>query len=483
MKTLPTPQGEQIATSYRFQRDAADAMVEAWEASEASDRAERVATGVLPWIGDRTPQALISLGTRRLYNDPTSPRPSSSSSSSITDLEGSTPIACVEWNRITVYREAATSNKTRRPRMESLKNLTRGSFNGYISPATRRKIRKPVSTWIRSIWIYRADVKRKWDPGRAYPVFMTLTLPSKQVHSDQEVNRKCLMPFIQRLKRDYEIEHYFYRAEAQENGNVHYHLLTDRYVPAKYVQMAWNMSCEALGYLSAYYEATGSIYPPSTEIHRLRDKVKDKKTGQWKTVDPIDYLLDYLMDMPEMESGSDQEQGEEPKERKLVGKYRDEEGEIRTYVTRPISGRVWGMSDGLREIREPRCEVTVDLVNVLEEERQAGKLRRVDNEHATMYFGKVSVILGRRRPGVWKLMKEYYLQVFGSLYPDQLPKHYVERYGRKEVSNLWVDLEAVALYNRLKVEADGVSFETAAELERWMDQQAKRTTTGKKQAA
>lgn len=439
----------------------------------ASDQKQKRATqGVLPTLVKGTPVLSMSLGTARLCNDQTFHRPTTKIADTIIGADGSTPIACLEWNRVTFYRESLRSGKGRPPSLFRDQNLTRGTFNGYLSPATRRKVRRTVSTWIRSIMVYRADVKRKWDPGRAYPVFVTLTLPSTQVHTDAEINRACLQPFLQRLKRDYEIENYFWRAEAQENGNLHFHLLVDRYIPKRYLQLTWNMSIEALGYLTAYFEGSGSLTPPSTEVHRIRDKVKDKHTGKWKTVDPVDYLLDYVMDTPQPEPDEVPE-GEERKEpRKLVGRLRNTDGSITTYTTRPITGRVWGMSDSLREIREPRAEASVDMIIALEAARESRILKRVDNEHATMYFGPVGLVLSRSNPSTWKLMKEYYLQVFGYLYPGQLPPDYLRDNPPQDPRNLWIDLDNVALYHRLKLEGPSPVFETAADLDAWIAEQA-----------
>lgn len=419
----------------------------------------------------------MSLGTSRLCNDQTYPRPSSEVASEIIGGDGSTPIACIEWNRITFYRESHRATRPPQRKLFRDQNLTRGQFNGYMSPATRRKVRRIVSTWMRSMMIYRAEVKKRWDPGRAYPVFVTVTLPSKQVHDDAVINRACLQPFIQKLKRDYEIENYFWRAEAQDNGNVHYHLLTDRYIPKRYLQLTWNMCTEALGYLTRYYELSGSLTPPSTEVHRIRTRIQDKRTGQWKEVDPVDYLLEYVMDTPQPEP-DEVPVGEERKEpRKLIGKQRHSDGSTTTYVTRSISGRVWGMSDNLREIREPRAEASFEMVVALETAREKGILKRFDNEHATMYFGPVGLVLSRSNPSTWKLIKEYYMHVFSWLYPDQLPQEWKKSNPAMSPQNLWIDLEHVALYHKLKLEGPSPTFETAAQLDQWIVQQAKKTTT------
>lgn len=438
--------------------------------------------GVLPiWDSSQVPSS-ISLGTSRFCNDQQNPVRTSDFAMALSGYDGTTPIACIEWQRATFYREPIRDPRPKQQSLFQTQNLTRGIFNGYMSPATRRKVRKITSTWIRSIMLYRAEVKRKYDPGRAYPVFVTLTLPSKQQHTDAEINRKILQPFLIRLKRDYEIENYFWRAEAQENGNVHYHILVDRYIPKRYLQLTWNLSTDALDYLRRYFEETGSLTPPSTEIHRIREKVQDRKTGQWRTVDPVDYLIDYVMDTPAPEEPVEPKEGEEPQPRKLIGKYRAADGSIQTYVTRAIDGRVWGMSDTLRDIREPRAEATVDMVIALEKAKEQGILRRIDLEHATMYFGPISLVLSRSSLSAWKLVKEYYLHVFAQLYPAQLPPNYLRDHPPMPVKDLWLDFDNVALYHKKKFAGPSPVFNTAQELDAWIEKQNSNWTLNNKVA-
>lgn len=386
--------------------------------------------GVVQAILDGTRGASMSLGTSRFCNEPTSPRPLHSF-----------PVACIEWNRVTMYHEP--SIKPRPPADPTIReaNLTRGQYNGYMSPATKRKFRRIASTWLRSIMLYRAEVKRKWDPGRAYPTMITLTLPVDQVHTDAEINRACLQPWLQMIRRDYEVEQYVWRAEAQENGNLHYHVIVDRYIPKRAITQSWNQMIDNLDYRRRYFEDTGSLTPPSTEVHALKSKIQDQKSGEWKEVDPVDYLVDYLMDAASIDTSEPEEKSEEHKPKRLIGHYRDKNGKRCEYMTRPITGRVWGMSDGLREIKEPKARASLDLILALERGRDDGSIRRVDKEHATMYFGRVSLAIGRSHPGAWAVIKQYYLQIFGHLYPQQLPPEHVKQYPPMDPRGLWIDLE------------------------------------------
>lgn len=434
--------------------DAALAAIAGMEAASSSLSSADRLQGVIPDLLARPAKGSMSLGSRRLCTDPTSRTNRKRGEWKVQDGEGSPIVACIEWRRVTFYRERSPKPaKDKAPRSTDA-NLTRGIFNGFMSPATRRKVRKSISTWVRSIILYRAEIKRRYDPGRAYPVMITVTLPSDQVHPDKVITRQCLGPFLQWLKRSHGTEHFFWRAEAQQNGRIHYHILTDRYIRAEDLQVAWNHAVNKLGYVDRYTEASGSDTPPSTEVHAIRDKVKDKRTGELRSCDPVDYLLDYLMDAPAPEAIDPNEPEEKKGPRKLIGKWRRKDGSFETYEARAIDGRCWGMSDGLRTIREPRAIASVRLITALEQAREQDKVRRFDNDHATMYFGDIALTLGRAHPGMWHTIKNYYVHVFAHLYPDQLPPEYKRGRAYYDPANLWIDLQEFALYNRDPVEID-----------------------------
>lgn len=390
----------------------------------------------------------MSLEARRLCTGSPSGPSNAAGSSLMADWGEPRWIASLEWGRCTLYAEPRPQDREGQPPRITDENLTRGIFNGYMSPATRRKVRRIVSTWLRGVLIYRQHIKRKWDPGRAYPVFLTVTLPADQRHSDKEINRACFQPFIAALKRHHGIEHYFWRAEAQANGRLHYHVLTDRYIRAEDLQAAWNKAINVLGYVDRYYEATGKADPPSTDIMRVHTHVKDRFTGKLREVDPVDYLLDYVLDTATLDLPATKAAGEAGKPAVLVGSFRDADGQRRIYTTRPIEGRVWGMSDSLRVIREPRCVADKDLLKVLKAASDTGQLRRIEKERATMYFGPIERVLRQRDRERARLFVGYYVQIFGHLYPSQLPAEVIARRPLHNVEGLWIDLEARRYVNR-----------------------------------
>ena len=146
-------------------------------------------------------------------------------------------------------------------------NLTRGNYNGYISIKAKRTITKRLNAWLNSLIHYNKTHRPLSKKPQRKPTFITLTLPSTQLHNDKELKRFCLMPFLERLKNKYNVKHYFWVAEAQKNGNLHFHIIIDSYVHHAKVRAFWNKDLEKLGYVTQFENKHGHRNPNSTDIH------------------------------------------------------------------------------------------------------------------------------------------------------------------------------------------------------------------------
>lgn len=82
--------------------------------------------------------------------------------------------------------------------------------------------------------------------------FITLTLPSKQMHSHSEIKARCLNLFLQNLRKKYGVQNYVWKAELQKNGNIHFHLSIDKPIHYMAIRRHWNMAIAKLGYIQAY---------------------------------------------------------------------------------------------------------------------------------------------------------------------------------------------------------------------------------------
>lgn len=95
---------------------------------------------------------------------------------------------------------------------------------------------------------------------------VTLTLPSAQVHSDREIHDTCFLPFIRRMRSVLKGFAYVYRIETQANGNIHYHLVTNRFIHYSDLRSYWNKYINELGYV----DRCSVKDPNSTDVHKVK---------------------------------------------------------------------------------------------------------------------------------------------------------------------------------------------------------------------
>ncbi len=70
--------------------------------------------------------------------------------------------------------------------------------------------------------------------------FITLTLSAKQTHTDEEIKSKLLNQFLTVARKNWQMHYYIWKAEKQENGNIHFHILTNIYIKHSDLRTTWN---------------------------------------------------------------------------------------------------------------------------------------------------------------------------------------------------------------------------------------------------
>jgi hypothetical protein len=280
------------------------------------------------------------------------------------------------------------------PKRVSLKDY------GTMSKNQSKNVRKCVENLIAMTLIgYDNKVSRK---SQSYNTFVTLTLPSKQIHSDKII-RKCLTKFLDNLKKSYKVVHYIWRAESQANGNIHFHLVLDRFIDYKKVRSLWNSQIQPLGYIKAYSEMKlnkGFVYVPyyirnkqkikhpKTKNEQFDIYLKDKKEG---FVDPnttdihklenvtnsVNYILKYLT---KLEADK-----------------------------RPINGALWGAANLTKKLTYPRF---YEGEHEFQELNRLSKSTLVKNvfkdDFCSIYVGRVYGVLQSHYKKTWVSVVRHY---------------------------------------------------------------------------
>lgn len=116
--------------------------------------------------------------------------------------------------------------------------------------------------------------------------FLTLTLPSRQIHTDQQIRRDLLHHFITILERKYKVTHYVQRSERQRNGNLHFHIVTNKFLPHQEIKDLWNNIINKLGYVDEYRKNMKAYHGNNLRIRKdlikywpVKSQIKAYKTG------------------------------------------------------------------------------------------------------------------------------------------------------------------------------------------------------------
>lgn len=135
----------------------------------------------------------------------------------------------------------------------SLKNLTVKKSSWRLSYQSRRKIRDSIS------YLSQMSKPRTVTTPRGKLIynfktaFITLTLPSPQVHTDIEI-KACLNNFLTTMRGKFGLKNYVWKAELQENKSIHFHIIWDIYIHHTIVRYYWNKALNVLGYVDRYCE-------------------------------------------------------------------------------------------------------------------------------------------------------------------------------------------------------------------------------------
>jgi hypothetical protein len=121
--------------------------------------------------------------------------------------------------------------------------------------------------------------------------FFTTTLSDAQMHSDDWIKIHMLSPLLKWMERQ-GCKHYIWKAETQENGNIHFHITTNHFIHYRKFRDKWNSIQYKHGYLKRREESGSDLDPNSTDVHAV------KKEGQF-----VKYMTAYMRkDIQERES-------------------------------------------------------------------------------------------------------------------------------------------------------------------------------------
>jgi hypothetical protein len=181
----------------------------------------------------------------------------------------SIPIISIHPNYIVTYAEPEIYRVRSIKQLEAQKNLKQNSEDGIMSRKASKRVREAIN------WMELLAKKKKLYPNEIKSKltfklnFVTLTLSSTQKHTDNEIKKQCLQPFLDYARKTWKLEHYLWRAEAQKNGSIHFHICADVYLPHKEVRNAWNRIIGKMGYGEGKEWKDMEAGANSTDVHAI----------------------------------------------------------------------------------------------------------------------------------------------------------------------------------------------------------------------
>lgn len=326
------------------------------------------------------------------------------------------PSYSVQWNKVTKKRTGGRSeaeDEAEADQKDTKHTRPQKFYYDYLSKLSAKKVRRAVE------WLYLfSELKRApaTETHKAFYFrlnFLTITLSSAQMHSDKYITEHLLQPLLMWLKRKYNVNSYLWKAEIQNNGNIHYHITTNKFIDKIAVNRKWNSIQENHGYVKVH-PVTKEVYnPPSTDIKAVKNESelgnylggyysKKDEYCKVKTQDGSRYATLKDFNLWEQHFYQD-ENGIE------ATKY---EGAIPVVMKRVVHGRLWSCSESLSNIK---CFISED-----EEDYYNAKTvltEQVSDKEVSIDFAKIYLHSREKkykhhpliRNKIWELYHKFYI--------------------------------------------------------------------------
>lgn len=251
------------------------------------------------------------------------------------------------------------------------------AYSGQLTPHSRKRLQKTIN-----LLVAVSQPKRVRPPlvEKAFTFkvnFVTLTLPAAQRGvSDKDIKSKCLDNWIKAMRRKHQLKSYVWRAERQYNGNIHFHITTDTFLPQDDIRNEWNRQLSKFHFIDEFRQKHGYSTPNSTDVHAV-----------WKIKNIASYMVKY------MSKNADEHLRELNATRISNGEQAINPDEHPFQLLKgqpawndPINGKVWDCSQNLKA--KDRCEIEAepDIQSELNKIVFTHQLRFIHTEYCTLIF-------------------------------------------------------------------------------------------------
>lgn len=168
---------------------------------------------------------------------------------------------------VSYYHYPDRSAPKRSPFSKSLRKC-----NAILSHKAKQNLRNCFQ-WLQIISNLKTVYSKKENKTFKFKLsFITLTLSDVQKHSDDYIKSHLLEPFLKWMGRSHQANSYIWKAEVQNNGNIHFHITTNKFIHWKSVRAKWNNLLSKHDYCKVYQDGTNDKGSCATEIKAVRNE-------------------------------------------------------------------------------------------------------------------------------------------------------------------------------------------------------------------
>lgn len=177
----------------------------------------------------------------------------------------------IRKNSIVQYDQSEFSKRKQESILELLAENGKDTYRGEMSIVAQKNLRRKIQIWHNGIEYFNSKVFNPNSCNTKRLVFLTLTLSSSQRHSDQQIKKDVLKPYMRILREKHNCTNYVWKAESQANGNIHFHVIIDKFIEKAEIQGEWNYCQQKLFYIDRFEQKFKHRNPPATHVEVVDD--------------------------------------------------------------------------------------------------------------------------------------------------------------------------------------------------------------------
>ena len=312
----------------------------------------------------------------------------------------------VLYNR--VHKHSNWSGKSIFDQENYLKTNLNRKFHGFELSLNAKNNLKNKINWLyhlakaQKILTYSGNTLFNFKVG-----FITLTLPSKQKHPTKEITNLVFNQFLTEVRQRTKLKNYVWRLEFQQNGNAHYHIVTDTYIDYQLVRTIWNRCLDKLGYIQEYAKRFKDLSlmqynnlvnkNRKTDFETIKNRYLKGLKAKWKNPNSVD--------VKSVTSGKNIAG--------YISKYfskKDDSAVNHNILDNEKNSknlRLWFCSRSLSKldkIKSAQDEAPFDIYSII---KNAGDLFKIKAEYCTVFYFSLKTILVKEVKMLRKLINDY----------------------------------------------------------------------------